>query len=259
MDWSDCQKKVLPFVFLVETPNGSGSGVFFAYNRRKTTIAIATAAHVVEHAEDWRQPIKLRQHTSGKSRYLEAASRVIFIDRERDSASIIFSNDGFDLPDETLPMIAADKYKQIGSDVAWLGYPSIASPNLCFFAGSISSFLHGEDSYLIDGVAINGVSGGPVFACLSQNQPQLLGTISAYMPNRIRGDALPGLLRSQDVTPFHDTIRTITSLDDAREKKERDEAAAKQLEQQRASEPPPGSTPDAQQDVPEATRDDAQT
>jgi hypothetical protein len=47
--------------------------------------------------------------------------------------------------------------------------------------------------YLIDGVAINGVGGGPVFAALKNDQPQLLGTISAYMPNRMRGDALPGL------------------------------------------------------------------
>ena len=44
MSCSDCQAKMLPHIFRVETP-----------------VAIATAAHVVEHADDWRQPIKLTQ------------------------------------------------------------------------------------------------------------------------------------------------------------------------------------------------------
>jgi hypothetical protein len=245
MSWSDCYAQILPYVFRVETPEGFGSGVFFTYNRHKTIIAIATAAHVVEHADDWKQPLRLRQHSSGKERFLEDADRTILLDRRRDSASIIITNHGFDLPDDTLPMIAASKYKRIATEVGWMGYPSIAHPHLCFFTGRISSFLNDEDSYLIDGVAINGVSGGPVFARLAEDKPQLLGTVSAYMPNRIRGDALPGLLRSQDVTPFHDVIKTLTSLDDAREQKEKEEAS-KQQKEQRASEPPAGGTPDAQ-------------
>lgn len=249
MSWSDCQAAMLPYIFRVETPDGFGSGVFFAYNRRKTIIAIATAAHVVEHADDWKQPIKLRQHSSGKTRFVLDSDRSIFLDRRRDSASIIISNDGFDLPADTLPMIPADKYKNIGTEIAWMGYPSIAHPHLCFFTGRISSFIREDDSYLIDGVAINGVSGGPVFSRLAEDKPQLLGTVSAYMANRVRGDALPGLLRSQDVTPFHDTLKTITSVDDAREKKEKEEAAAKEKEQ-RANEPPAGATPDAQPGVP---------
>jgi len=238
MNWSKCHRKILPYVFLIETPDGSGSGVFFAYNRTKSFIAIATAAHVVEHAEDWNQPVKIRQHSSGKSRFLTEKNRAIFVDRRRDSASIILTNDGLDLPNDPLPMIPADKFKQIGTEVGWVGYPSIARPNLCFFTGVISSLIHNEDSYLIDGVAINGVSGGPVFACMDDDNPQLLGTVSAYMPNRIRGDALPGLLRSQDVTAFHETINTFTSIDDARDKKRQEEEAKKaQEQQQRANEP----------------------
>ena len=38
------------------------------------------------------------------------------------------------------------------------------------------------------------------------------------MPNRIYGDTLPGLLRAQDVTPFHDTINALKSLDEAKKK-----------------------------------------
>lgn len=226
MDWSKCQQYMLPFVFSIETPESSGTGVFFAYNRHKTMAAITTAAHVIEHAEDWKQSIRIRQHTTGKVRFIPDSDRVIFIDRRRDSASIIIANDGFELPDKTLPMMAADKFKPIGTEVGWLGYPGIARPNLCFFTGRVSSFIVNEDSYLVDGVAINGVSGGPVFACLAEDRPQFLGTVSAYMPNRVYGEPLPGLLRSQDVTPFHDTIKWITSMDDAREQKEKEKENA---------------------------------
>jgi hypothetical protein len=93
MKWSDCQRKMLPCIFRVETPEGFGTGVFFAYNRRKSVIAIATAAHVVERADDWKQPIRLHQHTSGRVRFVEDAQRVILLDRRRDSASILITKD----------------------------------------------------------------------------------------------------------------------------------------------------------------------
>jgi len=224
VNWSECHRRMLPYVFEIETPSGSGTGVFFAYTQEETLIAIATAAHVVEHAEDWKQPIRLRQHISGKTRFLEDAKRVILLDRRRDSASIIFANDGFNLPSRTLPMIEKGTYTDIGIEVGWTGYPAIASPQLCLFTGRISAIVRDEDSYLIDGVAIHGVSGGPVFACLADDRPQLLGTISAYMPNRIRGEVFPGLLRSQGVGAFHEAIATLTSIEDAREKKEQEEA-----------------------------------
>jgi hypothetical protein len=180
--------------------------------------------------------------------FLSESERVVFLDRARDSASILFPNPKIDLPDETLPMMDADKFKVIGVDVAWVGYPSIARPHLCFFMGRISAFVHGDDSYLIDGVAINGVSGGPVFARLSGDKPQLLGTVSAYMVNRIRGEALPGLLRVQDVTSFHETIKRVRSIDEARVK-QREEEAKRAEEQQREDAAPPGMTPEETSDT----------
>jgi len=239
MAWSGCYKKLLPYVFAVETPEGSGSGFFLAYNDTKKIVAFATAAHVVEHAQDWKLPIKLRHHTTGKESFLSDENRFIMLDRRRDSAVIITGNTEFELPAEVLPMIPADKFKAIGTEVGWVGYPSIAAPHLCFFTGRLSGFIDKDDSYLIDGVAINGVSGGPVFSSLKDDQPQLLGTVSAYMPNRIRGDALPGLLRAQDVTAFHNAIKSIQSLDEARRKNEEEEA--KKLQQQQVAENPPAA------------------
>ena len=202
MAWSACYKNILPYVFAIETPDGAGSGVYVATNDSKNLAVVATAAHVVEHADDWKLPIKVRQHSTGKELFLREDERVIFLDRRRDSACILIPAIDFDLPGEFLPMMAADKYKSIGIEVAWVGYPGIASPHLCFFSGRLSAFLPNDDSYLIDGVAIHGVSGGPVFAMLADSKPQLIGTVSSYMPNRIRGDALPGMLRAQESRCF---------------------------------------------------------
>jgi hypothetical protein len=99
-----------------------------------------------------------------------------------------------------------------------------------------------DDSYLIDGVAINGVSGGPVFAEILPNTPEIVGTISAYMPNRQRGDALPGMLQAHDVTAFQETIGRLRSLDAARKEKEAEEQRRRQ--QESAGEIPPSGSPD---------------
>jgi hypothetical protein len=88
-----------------------------------------------------------------------------------------------------------------GIDIGWLGYPGIEPDTLCFFAGTVSARQTNRKAYLIDGVAINGVSGGPVFHCPTPDQVQIIGCVSAYHANRATGETLPGLLR---------TVRIIT-------------------------------------------------
>jgi len=78
---------------------------------------------------------------------------------------------------------------------------------------------------LIDGVAINGVSGGPVVYSTEADGVSIVGVMSAYHVNRIRGDALPGLSIAQDVSHFHSIIKHMKSIDEARKKKEEDEKA----------------------------------
>ncbi len=244
MSWSGSYKAVLPYLIAVETPDGSGSGFFFAYNFDKTLAAFATAAHVVEHSYTWKLPIKLRQYGTGKEIFLRDHERLVLLDTRHDSAAILISADLFDLPDVTLPMMAHDKYHPIGLEVGWVGYPGIASPHLCFFSGRISAFVNSNDSYLIDGVAINGVSGGPVFAYATDKPPVILGTVSAYLPNRVRGDALPGLVSAQDVTTFHEVIATMTTLDEGRRRQKEAEQQAAQ-EKLAASEQPGDRQADA--------------
>jgi hypothetical protein len=216
MSWNSVYKLVSSYIVSIATPEGRGTGFLFAYNTDRSIMAFATAAHVVDHAHDWKQPLRLIHHDSEKEMFVEARDRVILLYRQRDSASILVGNAAFSLPPTTLPLMPPDKVRRIGDQVAWAGFPSIAYPNLCFFAGRVSAYLDDDKSYLIDGVAINGVSGGPVFAQRS-GAPQIIGTVSAYMPNRVRGETLPGLLRAQDLTAFHRTIEQLRSLDEARE------------------------------------------
>lgn len=113
----------------------------------------------------------------------------------------------------------------IGVDIGWLGFPAIEPDSLCFFAGTVSARQANRNAYLIDGVAINGVSGGPVFHCPTPETVQIIGCVSAYHANRATGETLPGLLRAQDVSHFHDIAKFIRGLDEANEKKREMEAA----------------------------------
>jgi hypothetical protein len=225
MTWNVLQKKINPYLIRIETQQGSGTGFLFAYNPGGALAAIATAAHVIDEAHDWKQPIKLIHHETGQVAFVTEEKRVVFIDRNRDAATILVGKDMLPFPKATIPLADSSKFWTVGTELGWTGFPSVAYPNLCFFSGRISCFLSQQDCYLIDGVAINGVSGGPVFCELSDDTLEIVGIISAYMPNR--SGNTPGLLRAQDITPFDDTLKTLQSLHDAKKReKSRDQAAA---------------------------------
>jgi hypothetical protein len=48
----------------------------------------------------------------------------------------------------------------------------------------VIAYDEADNRYLIDGVAIHGVSGGPAFAKQKEDSHQLVGVVCAYMPNR---------------------------------------------------------------------------
>ena len=78
-----------------------------------------------------------------------------------------------------------------GADVGWLGFPGLVYPELCFFRGVVSGYSERPPIYLIDGVAINGVSGGLAF----DRTGLLIGLVSAYVPNQVdERRTLPGLM-----------------------------------------------------------------
>lgn len=91
---------------------------------------------------------------------------------------------------DLLPILPIESMLARGADLGWLGFPGLVEPELCFFHGHVSGFLADPPTYLIDGVAINGVSGGPAF----DSRCHLIGLVSAYIPNRIdEHTVLPGL------------------------------------------------------------------
>jgi hypothetical protein len=86
--------------------------------------------------------------------------RTIFSDPATDSAVILSLPGDLGLPKDLVPLLPSSASLDIGTEIGWLGYPSLAANTLCFFSVNVSA--RSEHSYLIDGVAINGVSGGPV-------------------------------------------------------------------------------------------------
>lgn len=219
MNWAQIVNKVTPHIVKIETQTGYGTGFLLLYNEKKTFCGIATALHVVEHAESWQQPIRILHHASNETIFLPESNRVIFTNWETDSAVIFFPKADFPLPKDPISLFSSNSIIDIGVEVGWLGFPAVAPYDLCFFSGNISAKQERRKAYLIDGVAINGVSGGPVVHATEAEGPQIVGTISEYHANRATGEALPGLCIAQDVSHFHDVVSTIQSIDEANRKK----------------------------------------
>lgn len=232
IEWFDAVDIIKPHVVRISTPRGSGTGFLLAQAKNRDFSAIATAAHVIDHAHYWEQPIRIEHAASGKTVLLRAQDRVIFIDEEKDTAGILFDKDKLPLPVEPLPLTAEGKYLRLGNEVGWLGYPAVSPRNLCFFTGRVSHYDEAENTYLIDGVAINGVSGGPTFF---QAGPavRVIGIVSAYIANRATGETLPGVALVSGMRRFHDWLKTIASLDAAK------------AEETKLEDPPPPDAPAA--------------
>ena len=219
MNWDQIVNKITPHIVKIETQTKYGTGFLSLYNENKTLCGVATALHVVNHADDWQQPIRIQHHASGETVFLEENNRVIYKNWETDSAVILFRKDNFPLPEDPIPLLPNDSIIGIGAEVGWLGFPTVAPYNLCFFSGNISAKQEYRKAYLIDGVAINGVSGGPVLHATETDGIQIVGTVSEYHANRATGEALPGLLIAQDVSHFHEVASRVQSIDEANRKK----------------------------------------
>lgn len=212
MNWEQVVQKVTPYIFKIETPAGHGTGFLYLYNDNKTWCGVATARHVVDYANTWKQPIRLTHQGSSEQIFLKDSEYIIITDWKTDSAVILFQKPTFELPSELIELIPLDTPLSIGNEVSWLGFPSIEPYTLCFFSGNISAWQDFRKAYLIDGVAINGVSGGPVTYLHSTDGVKIVGIVSAYRANRASGDSLPGLLYAQDVSHFHGVLHQIRSI-----------------------------------------------
>ena len=233
MNWDQIVDRIAPHIVKIETQTGYGTGFLLLYNEDKALCGVATALHVVDHADKWQQPIRISHYTSDHTIFLEESSRVIFKNWETDSAVILFAEDNFPFPENPIPLLSNDSIINIGVEVGWLGFPAVAPYDLCFFSGNISARQEHRKAYLIDGVAINGVSGGPVLHATEADGIQIVGTVSAYRANRATGETLPGLLIAQDVSHFHDVASEIRSIDEAIKKKAEFEESHQEKEEKK--------------------------
>ncbi|MCL4475861.1 MAG: serine protease [Nitrospirae bacterium] len=222
ISWHEAVELINPYVVRIWTPQGSGTGFVVSTSKATPLCAIATAAHVINHAHYWEEPLRIEHSASGKTVLLRPAERAINVQPGDDTAAIIFERSELTLPDNALSLTPKGKYFKPGVEIGWLGYPAIPRASLCFFSGRISAWIDGESAYLVDGVAINGVSGGPAFVDASM----LIGVVSAYIPNRATGEPLPGLAVIRSVNQFHDIVERFSSIDQAK-----------------AEETPPGEAP----------------
>lgn len=222
MNWNQIANKIKPYVVKIKTPTGHGTGFLCFYNFDKTWCGIATASHVVEDTDEWQQPLKII-HQSSKEQvfFLKESDRVIFSDPKTDSSIILFKKpEKLLFPNEAIRLRPLEQILDIGSEVGWIGYPYLEEDTQCFFSGCISARNEAKKYYLVDGVSINGVSGGPVLYSTETDGIEIIGIVSAYRANRATGNTLPGLSIAQDVSHLHGVFNTIKSLDEARQKKE---------------------------------------
>lgn len=204
-EWAAAFAEIKKHVYLIETPRASGTAFLFSAEINTHFIAVVTAYHTISQAHRWREPIRIIHITSGKDTFLQHDERYIFEDQRKDIALLILYRNMLQVPSARLRSIPDDRVLREGVQIGWCGFPCVAPRVLCFFNGYISAWLPDEEAYLVDGVAINGVSGGPAFRLIEDEKPSLIGLVTEYRPNFSNGSPLPGvsLVRAiSSITPL---------------------------------------------------------
>jgi hypothetical protein len=187
-------ERVAKATFRVYTSRSMGTAFLLMLGKGKDggySAVLATAWHVVEDVVRGTTLRVCDQFGKEIARSQDRNITVIQIGKGLDSAVVVItSKDEIFSQDLLLPLVPFDAQLRVGTEIGWMGYPGIVEPELCFFQGHVAGSLKNPYGYLVDGVAINGVSGGPVF----DDRCQLAGLVSAYLPNRIDLDTtLPGV------------------------------------------------------------------
>ena len=89
MRWDEAVRQVTRYLFNITTPRGSGTGWVVAMSPADDFCAIATAAHVIEHAHQWEFPIRLRHADSSRQVLVPHGERTFYVDAQSDTAVII--------------------------------------------------------------------------------------------------------------------------------------------------------------------------
>jgi hypothetical protein len=222
--------------------------------RNREFCGVATAYHVLSHVFEWEETIKITHHDSGKSIILKNDKRVIFPYPQKDLAIVLFNKGELPIPDGALDLTPPKKYMKVGVEIGWCGFPSVSPNDLCFFAGHVSCYQVDAESYLIDGVAINGVSGGPAFIKIPALKKIFVGgVVSAYQPNTATGIYLSGVSIVRSVEPYQQDLEIWKNLEEAKEKEEEiksmSQSASPSPSNSASQSPSPSPSPESTEDV----------
>ncbi|MHB9028056.1 MAG: S1 family peptidase [Candidatus Latescibacterota bacterium] len=214
-EWAVALTEVKKHVYMIETPRANGTGFLLSPDIRGHFMVIATAFHTLSQAHRWREPIKLTHVSTGKDIYLEYNQRFVFEDARKDIALIVIYKERIEHPAQKLLSIPDDRVLREGVQIGWCGFPCVAPRILCFFTGYVSAWLPDEEAYLVDGVAINGVSGGPVFRLIDDEKPSLIGLVTEYRPNLSNGSPLPGVSLVRAISSISPLTRLLHEAEEA--------------------------------------------
>lgn len=198
LPWDKVVDRVSPIVFRVYAPSSLGTAFVISIGRTESpddhAAIFATARHVVD--ADIGSGKKIELVSVNRERKFSSDDdeiRVQHLGEEPHDTVLLMVRSRHPIlsQSELLPMMEWDKQLARGSQLGWLGFPGIFEPELCFFSGHVSGYRNDRPTYLVDGVAIGGVSGGPAF----DDRAHIIGMVSSYVPNQIDPKTtLPGVL-----------------------------------------------------------------
>ena len=217
MDWTNIVSRVAPFVVKLETPHSHGTGFLLSLTTDPELYVIATARHVIDHASKWESPVRVYPYQQDKSSiYRSGEYATLFNPQLRDLAVLLIPKASIEFESDPPNILPSDRFLPPGYNVGWLGYPFPTEFGLNFFSGRISgstsTFGKPDHQYLVDGVAINGVSGGPLVIVGDNHEIQIAGLITAYFSNRATGEVLPGLAIAEDSSSLRDAIKSAENI-----------------------------------------------
>ena len=183
---------------------GYGSGIVIPPPAKAPgNLCVLTAFHVIASAYNTGATMEIMRADQERAIRLPSLSRSIFVAKDRDQAIICFNGPKDFESLHELTFLSRDRHYNPGVELGWLGFPNLEiSRNVpCFLSGRVSAYLEDKEAYLIDGVSIHGLSGGPVFYC-AEDKAVVAGIVTNYYPNEVNQQPWPGLALFRTINPL---------------------------------------------------------
>ena len=166
-------------------------------------LCALTAFHVIKNAYETGATIEIAHAGRNDKIVLPSLARSVFVAPDRDQAIISFNGPRDFEKLHTVTFLSRDRHYNPGVELGWLGFPNlnVSKDVACFLSGHVSAYIEDQEAYLIDGVSIHGLSGGPVFYC-SDDQVVMAGIVTNYFPNPVNNQAWPGLAMFRTINPL---------------------------------------------------------